>query len=387
VDDHDGTPPLVVYADGPGSSACPPEVVAAAAGLPPGPVDVLLGWTVDAPAWLDHRSAATTATMLGGYGLTPHLAAGHLRYLPTRLSAMGRLLAGPFRPAVAVVAGVRRGDGFAFRTSPGWGVAAAEQAAAVVVAVADEPDLGGPAIPGRIVATVAGGEPIAAPATPAPGPVEAAIAGHVAALVPDGATVEYGAGALPDAVVRALDRPVSIRTGLATDAVVALAERRLLRGPVVAAYLWGGRALHDMAAAGDLLRVPVSETHDPVVLTGVPRFVAVNTALQVGLDGTVNVERVGGRIVAGIGGHADFCLGASRSDGGVSVVVLAAARRGRSSIVAQVDVASTPRCDVGVVVTEHGIADLRGLDDAARAVRLVAIAAPEHRAELERSLR
>jgi acyl-CoA hydrolase len=370
--------PLVVYTDGPGSPTSSPAHVLSAAGLAPGPVDVVLGWTVEAPAWLDELEPGRARTILGGYALTPHVAAGRIRYVPVRLSAIPRLLAGPWRPDVAVVAGIRRRDGFTTRTSPGWVRAATEHAAAVVVEVADGPDLGGPEITGRITTTLPGDGPVAPAPSLSTGTIADAIATQAAALIPEGATVEYGAGELPDAVVRALDRPVSIRTGLATDALVALAERGLLRGPARAAYLRGGSALRAMAMAGDLRLVGTEETHDPAVLASIPRFVAVNTALQVGLDGTVNVERVGGRVVAGIGGHADFCAGASRSEHGLSIVVLASHHRGRSSIVPRVDVVSTPRCDVDVVVTEHGVADLRGLDDTERAQRMMAIAAPEH---------
>ena len=97
----------------------------------------------------------------------------------------------------------------------------------------------------------------------------------------------------------------------------------------------------------------------------------------------MNVERVGGRIVGGVGGHADFCAGASRSPGGLSVIALRSmTARGESTIVPRVDVVTTPRTDVDMVVTEHGVADLRGLDDAARAARIVAVAAPEHRESL-----
>ena len=128
-------------------------------------------------------------------------------------------------------------------------------------------------------------------------------------------------------------------------------------------------------------------THDIVAVSRIPRFVACNTALQVGLDGAVNVERVGGRVVAGIGGHADFSAAASRCVDGLSVIALRSTDRdGRSTIVPRVDVVSTPRCDVDVVVTEHGVADLRDLDDAERAGRMVTIAAPEHRDQLASNL-
>jgi acyl-CoA hydrolase len=84
-----------------------------------------------------------------------------------------------------------------------------------------------------------------------------------------------------------------------------------------------------------------------------------------------------------VGGHPDFCAGAVRSRGGVSVVAFRSTNRtGHSSIVPQVELVSTPRCDVSVVVTEHGIADLRGVGDTERARRLIAVAAPEHREQL-----
>jgi acyl-CoA hydrolase len=118
-------------------------------------------------------------------------------------------------------------------------------------------------------------------------------------------------------------------------------------------------------------------------VSGIDRFVGCNTALQVGLDGSVNVERVGGRLVAGIGGHPDFCTAGTRSQGGMSVIALRSTTgRGASTIVRQVETVSTPRCDVDVVVTEHGVADLRGVDDSERARRISAIADPAHRLAL-----
>jgi len=119
---------------------------------------------------------------------------------------------------------------------------------------------------------------------------------------------------------------------------------------------------------------PVSETNDSTAVAAIARFVACNTALQVGLDGAVNVERIGDRVITGIGGHSDFCAGASRSIGGLSIIaVRSRAADGTPTIVEQVDVVSTPRSDVDVVVTEHGIADLRGLSDRERGERLRAI--------------
>ncbi len=128
---------------------------------------------------------------------------------------------------------------------------------------------------------------------------------------------------------------------------------------------------------------PTTVTHDLSRLSSIPRFVGCNTAAQVDLDGAVNLERVDGRAIAAIGGHSDFCAGASRSVGGVSIIaVRSTTRHGVSTIVPQVEVVSTQRSDIGVVITEHGIADLRGIGESERAERLIAVAHPDHRPTL-----
>ena len=158
-----------------------------------------------------------------------------------------------------------------------------------------------------------------------------------------------------------------------------LAGRGLLRGRVTAGYVWGGKPVRDLARAGLLDRQPIEVTHDIGRISAIPRFVGCNTAIQVGLDGSVNIERVGGRTITSLGGHPDFCAGAVRSMGGMSVIALrSTTASGGSTIVPRVEVVSTPRCDVSVVVTEHGIADLRGIADEERSRRIAAIAAPEH---------
>jgi acyl-CoA hydrolase len=375
------TPPLLAYADGPDAAAVSPRHAAMLAGLDE--YEVLLGWTPEPCDWLAEPALRGRAVM-AGYALAPAIADGRLQYLPVRLSMVPRLVEDALRPEVAVVRGVPRGSALAFAGSVGWGAAAARAADRVVVEIdARATDLGGPVIPGNIVATVD---------RPAPGPVarvrrpdavDRAIGRTVVSVLPDGATLQLGPGAIADAVVSSLDRAVAIWSGLLTDRVAELATRELLVGRAVAAYTWGGAAIGDLATAGRLRLVPVEESHDPGRLAEIDGFVACNTALQVGLDGAVNVERVAGRLVAGIGGHADFCAGASRSRGGLSVIALRSTTRGGvSTIVATVDVVSTPRCDVELVVTEHGVADLRGVDDDERAHRLIAVAAPEHRDSL-----
>jgi acyl-CoA hydrolase len=228
--------------------------------------------------------------------------------------------------------------------------------------------------------------PITPPPTVAATAADLAIAESVLSLLPSEPTLQFGPGAVADAIVRAVDRPVRVWSGLLTDAVATLADRDLLREPAVGAYAYGGPPIVDLCRAGGARLAPITETHDGNRIAERRGFVAINTALQVGLDGSVNVERVRGRLVAGVGGHPDFCAAASRAPDGLSVIALRAAHHDHSSIVPQVDTVSTPRCDVDVVVTEHGVADLRGLDDAQRAERIIGVAAPEHRAQLEQHL-
>jgi acyl-CoA hydrolase len=236
-------------------------------------------------------------------------------------------------------------------------------------------DLGGPTVDGNVVAVLP-----RQGATPAPVPqrladdVDRRIGELVASLVPDDATLQFGPGGIGEGIASSLQRPVHIRSGLLTDAMASLHGRALLLAPAVAAYTWGGAPIERLAAAGMLRLAPVSVTNDSSAVAAVPRFVACNTAIQVGLDGAVNVERIGDRVITGIGGHSDFCAGASRSVGGLSVIaVRSTAADGTPTIVEHLDVVSTPRSDVDIVVTEHGIADLRGLTDNQRAERLIAI--------------
>lgn len=376
--------PVIAYADGVDSARVAPSTVAELTGVHD--PELFLGWTPEDRPWLA-ADALHGTTVMAGYALSAPVAAGRVRYLPVRLSSVPSLVTSA-PPDVAVVSAIRRGSDVAFRGTVGWGPAAAHAARAVVVEVDDGAiDLGAPLVPGPITAVVerAGGEPTLSPRTS--DAVDRAIGEHVAALLPDDATIQLGPGGIAEAIVASLVRPVGVFSGLVTDAIAELAGRGLLRGSVTAGYVWGGRPIAELAQAGRLQLVPIEVTHDLTRVSAIPRFVACNTALQVGIDGAVNVERVGGRTVAGIGGHADYCAAGARSAGGISVIALrSTTRRGDSTIVPRVDVVSTPRCDVQVVVTEHGVADLRGIDDEARAGRIITVAAPEHRDALRRAL-
>lgn len=379
--------PLVVIADGPVSVVSPPASLAKLLkGREP---DLLAGWSPGRPPWLDAYLAAEPRedgpwlrTVMGGYGLTRALAEGRAGYVPVRLSAVPRLLR-QLRPALAVIPAVPRGSGFALRGSVGWQLAAARWAEEIVLEVdPSAEDLGLPLVPGRVVEVREASSIAHTYEVPTPRLAERVIGALVAELLPEGATIQFGPGGIGAAVVDAIDKPVRIASGLVSASLRGLEERGLLRGTATASYDWGGEATLPLLRDGRLSMLPIDETNDPGRIAGIDHFVAVNTALQVGLDGSVNVERLGGRVVAGIGGHADFCCGACRSRGGLSIIAVQSTARGCSTIVPVVETVSTGRTDVDVVVTEHGVADLRGCDDAQRRLRLIEVAAPEHRAEL-----
>ena len=380
-------PLRIAYCDGVDLARVAPSDVAALAGHADRTVSVLLGFTPRKRPWLQDENLRGHTTH-AGYSLAGAVADRRLKYLPVRLSAVPRLLADVMRPDVVVVSGVRRGSDLAFAGDVGWGPAAVRHAGAVVVEVsAGAPDYGGPMIGGNVVAVIEAPVDEPAPTFRAPDDIDMAIGRHVVSILPNEPTIQLGPGGVPDAIVASLDRSVHVWSGVVTDAVGQLVERGLLLGEVTTAYTWGGAPIEELHRRGRLRLVSVEETHDISALSAIPRFVGLNTALQLGIDGSVNVERVGGRVITGIGGHADFCLGASRSVGGLSIVaVRSTTKSGASTIVANVDVVSTPHSDVEMVVTEHGIADLRGLDDAERALRIIEVAAPEHRAALRAAI-
>lgn len=373
----------VWYGDGPDAPRSDPQSITAAAGAA-GVTRVTLGWMVELPTWLG-RGAVDIRTVLAGYALAKPVNDGLITPLDVRLSAVPSMIRQD-PPDVAVVSGVRRGHDLAFGSAVGWNDILARHANRVVVEV-DETgeDLGAPLIEGDIVATIdrpAASDPTPVSSRPA-NDVDLAIGESVASILPDGATLQFGPGGIGEGIARSITHPVRLWTGLLTDTMAALADRELLRGVAVAAYAWGGSRIQSLAAAGRLELASCSRTHDLTAMSNIDRFVACNTALQVDLGGNVNVSTVGGRVIAAVGGHADFCVGASRSTNGLSIIaVRSTTSRGASVIVPHVDAVSTPGHDIDVVVTEHGIADLRGVPTAWRSDVLRAVAAPEHRGSL-----
>ena len=226
----------------------------------------------------------------------------------------------------------------------------------------------------------------------ATGDLEARIGAHVSTLVRDGDTLQFGIGGVPMAMAHALcgHRCLRFHGGMLPGAFSALWESGAADrdADIHTGVILGGPALHELAASlPRLMLQDVGFTHDPARIATLPRFVAVNGAVEVDLFGQVNAERAGGVIQAGAGGLPAFAQGALASPGGRLVIALPAAAKGGSvsrivpALGAQ-SLVTLPRQLADAVVTEHGVAELRGRSLAARAQALIAIAAPAHRQAL-----
>ena len=225
------------------------------------------------------------------------------------------------------------------------------------------------------------------------GPTEAAIARHLVELVRDGDTLQFGVGGVPMAVAASLSahRRLRLFSGMLGSGLKTLWHSGALApdARIVTGVLLGDSSLHALAPQLEQLWLTdVRHTHDPEAMGRIPRFIAINSAVQVDLWGQVNSERTNGVVQAGAGGLPAFAQGALRSEGGRLIICLpSTARAGQvSRIVPSLDDASLctlPRHCVDAVITEHGTAQLRGVSMQERARQLIRIAAPEHQEHLE----
>ena len=249
---------------------------------------------------------------------------------------------------------------------------------------------------------------------------QAQIGRHVAQLIEDGATLQLGIGAIPDAVLQALTdrRDLGMHTEMFSDGIIDLVERGVMTGAckaldqdkLVASFVVGSRRLLDFIDDNPMVEMrPMNYTNNTLVIRQFEHMVAVNSAIQVDLTGQVCVESIGTYLYSGVGGQMDFMRGAALSKRGRPIIALPATARAQhkggsratDSMPEPVDglisrivpvlspgaAVTTSRAHVHYVVTEFGIAALHGRDLAERARSLIAIAAPQFREALERSAR
>lgn len=227
------------------------------------------------------------------------------------------------------------------------------------------------------------------------------IAAFVAERVPDGATLQAGIGAVPNAVLELLTghRDLGIHTELVSDGLVELVEsgavtgtRKTTRpGKVVTTFAAGSRRTYDWLTDNPIVEMlPVDWVNDPRVIGREPRFVSINATVEVDFLGQCNSETIGGRAWSGSGGQADFARGAMHSLEGQGFVVVHSTTRDEriSRIVPRLSpgaAVTTDKNTVDKVVTEFGIAELRGRTIGQRTRALIEIAHPDHRDGLERA--
>lgn len=227
------------------------------------------------------------------------------------------------------------------------------------------------------------------------------IAGYIADLIPDGATMQMGIGAIPDAVLKFLynKKDLGIHTELFSDGVIDLvdagvltnARKSLHPGKIVAGFIIGSRRLYDWSDDNPLIELhPTEYVNDPYVIAQNDRQVAVNSAIEVDLTGQICADSIGPKLYSGVGGQLDFIYGASRARDGVPIIALPAVAMMRdgtrvSRITAMLKRGAgvvTSRNHVRYVVTEFGVASLYGKHIRQRAEELISIAHPDFHDEL-----
>lgn len=369
---------------------------------PPFEVPVFLG-----PMWSDvWRGAVPDGLRLesyGTFGTAARLAqAGRLAVYPMHLTALAGAMGTDRMPVDAVLLQLRPA-----LSGKGWNlglcrdfVAGVLRRARVVVAELT-PDL--PACHGGdigelpLTALVEGAEPPVTLPSPPLAEADRRVAAHVAALIPDGAVLQLGVGTIPAAVLAALSghRDLGLHSGAAPEGIAGLIEAGVLTnarkerdaGVSVAGMLIGTQRLYRLAHRNPAIRLAgPEETHSATLIAGLSRFHAINSALEVDLTGQVGAEEADGRYLGAVGGQVDYVRAAQLSPGGRAVIALPSVTpTGASRIVPRVRTVTCARSDTDTIVTEHGVAELRGQPLAERVRRMIAIAAPEHREALERA--
>ena len=232
-----------------------------------------------------------------------------------------------------------------------------------------------------------------------PTPTEVLIGKNCAELVPDGACIQMGIGALPNALAAQLKdhRDLGVHTEMFADGILRLirsgvvngANKKIDRGQVVASFLLGSQDVYSFIDHNPVVAMrDIKYTNDPWIIAQNPLMMAINSATEVDLTGQISADSIGTRIFSGTGGQLDFVKGATMSEGGKSVTAFASrTNKGKNKIVSHLNPGAgvvTPRADAHWIVTEYGAVDLYGKSLQERARLLISIAHPDDREALER---
>ena len=233
-----------------------------------------------------------------------------------------------------------------------------------------------------------------------PTPTEVLIGKNCAELVPDGACIQMGIGALPNALAAQLKdhRDLGVHTEMFADGILRLirsgvvngANKKIDRGQVVASFLLGSQDVYSFIDHNPVVAMrDIKYTNDPWIIAQNPLMMAITSATEVDLTGQISADSIGTRIFSGTGGQLDFVKGATMSEGGKSVTAFASrTNKGKSKIVSLLNPGAgvvTPRADAHWMVTEFGAVDLFGKSIQERAKLMISIAHPEDREALDRA--
>ena len=342
------------------------------------------------------------ATRPGGH-------AGWVDYIPAYFSELPMLIDRGLSPADVVVSMASPMDEhgyFSLSLAPDYTMAAVRRARVVLLEVnPNVPFANGDCLVhiSQVSGLVESDEELFEVGLPQIGPVQEAIGKHVADLIDDGATLQIGYGGIPDAVVMQLQhkRDLGIHTEMIGDGILSLIEsgavtnrkKTFMPGKTIATFALGSRRLYRTLHRNPAIEMhPVDFTNDPYIAARNDNLCAINATLQIDLLGQCGSESLGHLPYSGTGGQVDFVRAANRSKGGKAFIVLpSTAKDGAVSRIAPVlspgTHVTTSKNDINYVVTEYGVAELRGKTAKQRAEALIGIAHPDFRSELRESAR
>lgn len=343
-----------------------------------------------------------------GANVRPALLEGHADYIPVFLSEVPSLFRKGVLPLDVAMLNVSPPDKHGFCTlgiSIDVARAAFETAKCVIAQVNPRvPRTQGDALihVNDIDYMVEVDEPLLEAKIPILSETDMAIGRHIAELVDDGATIQMGIGAIPNAVLASLGdhKDLGVHTEMFSDGVIPLVEKGVINGRkkvkhpgrMVAGFVMGTKKLYDFVDDNpQVLMLDIAYVNDTSVIRRNPKVTAVNSAIEVDLTGQVCADSIGMRQYSGVGGQMDFIRGASLSEGGKPIIALPSqTKRGETKIVPYLNqgagVTST-RAHIHYIVTEFGVANLYGKNLRQRASELIKIAHPDHRDALERAAR
>lgn len=362
-------------------------------------------------AYLDAQTRANVrhdAYFFGG-ATRPGGHAGWVDFVPAYFSELPMLIERGLAPADVVVSMASPMDEhgyFSLALAPDYTMAAVAKARVVLLEV-------NPHVPfangnchvhvSQVSALVESDDPLFEVGLPAIGPVQEAIGAHVAEMIDDGSTLQIGYGGIPDAVVMQLrhKRDLGIHTEMIGDGILSLVEagavnnsrKSFMPGKMVATFALGSQRLYRFLHRNPMLEMhPVDFTNDPYLAARNDKLCAINATLQIDLLGQCGSESLGHLPYSGTGGQVDFVRAANRSRDGKAFIVLPSTAKGDSisRIVPTLSPGThvtTSKNDINYVVTEYGVAQLRGKTAKQRADALIGIAHPNFRAELRQAAR